>query len=716
MPGCALLALVLTASLVSPAEGQAAAPEPVCTGGNLLASRRPLASFGLRGDALLATDGVVASEGGLWDAPLALVLTSSVSTLTYDLGPLSIVSAVYVQADANDDYRVWGSADGNDFRLLGVIEARHSHGLRGRTLTLTGVAIRYLRFGEPKGDGLYSVSEIAAFCRPPSPFPPTMTVVDTPRAPRPGLAWNDGTSARVQLVLALLGLAWLWWDRRLRRSARPERFARLRGATLAGLGLAALFAYFNFGSFHFPRYVHGWDAFHYYVGGKYFRELGYERLYECVAVADHERPELRARVERRKLTNLRTNRIETTADILAHPERCRQHFTEERWQSFQHDLTFFRELQGASRWDEAQTDHGFNGTPVWTALGAALANLAPASRRQIAVLTSLDPAYFAGMCALVWWAFGWRVLCVALLVLATNYPSRFYWTGGSFLRWDWLFYTTAGVCLLKKDKPFLAGVSLAYAALLRVFPALLLVGPLLAVAGALVRRRRPDPRYLRLGLGVALGGALLVAASLPLVGGLQAYRDFARNTLKHASTPLTNNMGLRTVVSYRPSEVGRFLRSDSLIDPWESWKEARLRAFKEARPAFVLICTAFLLPLARAVRDAEPWVAGAVGTTFIAFGAELTCYYYSFVVVVALLHSRSERVGIWLLLLTAFTQFVAWAPLLGMPTWLDEQYTLMSMGTLIAFAAVALERCARQSQGPTVSSILQQLSVKSPAT
>jgi hypothetical protein len=453
----------------------------------------------------------------------------------------------------------------------------------------------------------------------------------------------------------------------------------------------AFFAYFNFGAFHFPRYVHGWDAFHYYVGGKYFRELGYERLYECVAVADHERPELRVRVEGRKLTNLRTNAIETTAGILAHPERCRQHFTEERWQSFQHDLTFFRELDGASRWDEAQTDHGFNGTPVWTALGSRLANLAPASRQQIAVLVSLDPVYFVGMCALVWWAFGWRVLCVALLVLATNYPSRFYWTGGSFLRWDWLFYTTAGVCLLRKDRPFLAGVSLAYAALLRVFPALLLVGPLLAAGVALVRRRRLDPRYARLGLGVVLGAALLVAASLPVAGGLQAYRDFARNTLKHASTPLTNNMGLRTVVSYRPPEVGRFLRSDGLIDPWESWKAARLRAFEEARPVFIVVCAAFLLLMALATRDAEPWAAAALGTTFIAFGAELTCYYYSFVVVVALLHSKSERVGTWLLLLTAITQVVAWAPLRGMPTWLDEQYTLISAVTLLAFAMVASE-------------------------
>ena len=39
---------------------------------------------------------------------------------------------------------------------------------------------------------------------------------------------------------------------------------------------------------------------------------------------------------------------------------------------------------------------------------------------------------------------------LALLVFSTNFPSRFYWTGGAFLRWDWLFWMIASACLLKK--------------------------------------------------------------------------------------------------------------------------------------------------------------------------------------------------------------------------------------------------------------------------
>jgi hypothetical protein len=51
----------------------------------------------------------------------------------------------------------------------------------------------------------------------------------------------------------------------------------------------------------------------------------HDRLCGCVAIADSEEPNLRRRVELRKMTNLRTNLIETMAVILTHPERCKQH-------------------------------------------------------------------------------------------------------------------------------------------------------------------------------------------------------------------------------------------------------------------------------------------------------------------------------------------------------------------------------------------------------
>ena len=87
---------------------------------------------------------------------------------------------------------------------------------------------------------------------------------------------------------------------------------------------------------------------------------------------------------------------------------------------------------------------------------------------------------------------------------------------------------------------------------------------------------------------------------------------------------------------------------------------------------------------------------------FIPVGVELTCYYYAFLAGFALLHERSEKVGIWLLAATAATQFVAWRPFESMPGWRDEQYTLMSAATLLALLLIVIH-FARQSGSSPVN-------------
>ena len=55
----------------------------------------------------------MAPEGAQWDSAPAVILESPAASVTYDLGAIIAVSGVYVQADANDTYRVSGSADGS---------------------------------------------------------------------------------------------------------------------------------------------------------------------------------------------------------------------------------------------------------------------------------------------------------------------------------------------------------------------------------------------------------------------------------------------------------------------------------------------------------------------------------------------------------------------------------------------------------------------------
>jgi hypothetical protein len=690
--------------------GDARAAEPLftpdCTTENLIARKAPFQRQDVRGNFFQVTDEAIAPEGAQWDSPVAIILDTPAGSVTYDLGQATSLSAFYVQADANDSYKIFGSLDGTpqSFRMIAEVDTVQGHGLRGRTLNVDPTMVRYLRLGEGLGDNFYSISEFAAYCRAPTPFPPQFRRVDAPPARVPEISfwkfnwWENDASARFEMCLAIGGFALLVWGFLLRRRGTPEHARTMRNRLLIVLGVLSFGAYWNFGFFHFRNYVHVWDTYHYYIGSKYFNELSYDRLYECASVADAEIPSLRRRVELRKIMNLRTNMLGGTGEILAHPERCKEHFTPERWESFKHDIAYFRNAHGVKRWEEAQTDHGYNATPVWNVVGTTLANTAPAGETQVFLLTLIDPAFAFAMIGMIGWAFGWRVLCVALIVFASNFPSRFYWTGGAFLRWDWLFYLVGGVCLLRKQRYALGGFFLAYTTLLRVFPMFMFVGPLMVLIQEFIKTKKLDRRYLSLIGGAAVAVAVLVPLSLVKSGGITGYINFAHNTEKHKETPLTNYMGLRTLIAYKPSEAGRVLRNDKLEDPWGAWKRAKLHTFRDRQAFFLIVAAGFVALLWFAVRGAEPWVACALSATLIAVGVELTCYYYSFLVAVALLYEKRREAGAALLAVTAATGFIDWAPtrflidrppwiwIKTMPTWLDEQYMWMAVVTLIGFA------------------------------
>ena len=733
---------LLLAAMAAPAAAQSSfMSSGECGTENLLAGRVPHARQDIRNDPRLATDGRVAPEGSQWDAPVVVLLDTPAGSLTYDLGAVRSLSAFLLQADANDSYKIFGAVEDtpSSYKLLVEVDSvvNVGHGLRTRPVQIPPIAVRYVRIGEPLGDSSYSIAEFQAYCTAPNPFPPKLPTVDAPAAAVVQAPWwkfywfTNDESSRFELGLAVAALALLCWGLWLDKKGRPRHLARLRDGLLMFIGVVSFLCYFNFGMWHFRNYVHQWDTFHYYAGSKYFKEMSYDRLYECIAVADSEEPGLRRRVELRKVMNLRTNMMEGTEQILAHPEACKKHFTPERWQAFKKDVAHFRAKHDVKRWEELQTDHGYNATPVWNVMGTMLSNTAPASDAQVDTLTKIDPFFILGITLLTWWAFGWRTVCVALAVLATNFPSRFYWTGGAFLRWDWLFYFVGGICLVKKDKAFLGGMFLGYSTLLRVFPALTFSGPLLVVLRQLWGTSTPDSprwhvrvpvlgwyvgdipklqpfetlralfgridrRYLALFGGAALSVAVLMPISLIVSGGVGGYKAFIFNTKKHKETPLTNHMGLRTVVTYSPSEAGRSLRNDREADPWGTWKKTKVATFQRRLPLYLLFCVGFVGMLFAALRNAEPWVACSMGAMMCAVGIELTCYYYSFLFAVAFLYSKRKEAGAILLGVTALTGFIDWAPtkylpntgvwgMLKMSQWLDEQYMWMSVATLAGF-------------------------------
>jgi hypothetical protein len=490
-----------------------------------------------------------------------------------------------------------------------------------------------------------------------------------------------------------------------------------------------------------------------------------------------------------------------------------------------------------TRWKEIHLDHGYNATPVWTLAGLFFANREPATTEGLTHVNLLDPIYIFLSLLMIWWAFGPRGFALAAIVLGCNFPNRYYWTGGAFLRHDWLFFLVASVCLIKKDKPFLGGVAFSYTVLLRLFPGLAALGPALAAVEYVRRNKALDPAFLKYLAGGAVGTALLVGASFvllatpppntlsvdvqqtdsgalkvlvtrvdkktgapstwlkgpnlvvgstlpgftiqPLEGasgfiiagtagatdttaaegsgaaqltvkiggdetltipiaigetaqqvaqkvadaftekarreadgsGVSMWKRFAANTVKHASTPLTNLMGLKTVLTYRPSTVGAQLTDRTLIDAWKPWKDMKTELWRQMKPVFAGIVLLALVLVYFALRSWGPslYVAAALGVGFCVVAAELTNYYYCFLLPMAALYSEKREVGFIMSALSAVTLIInfGWVQGLGInqSRELDQQYSAMSLASVVAMFGVwwSFTAWGRQAEGPVES-------------
>ena len=480
-------------------------------------------------------------------------------------------------------------------------------------------------------------------------------------------------------IVAALGSALLFLDLVLRRSGHSVWLRRVREIALVLLAMVAGLAWWNFMQFHYLHYTHMSDTFHYYVGSKYFEELGHSRLYACTAIADAEAG-TQTGVSERILQNLETNQLEPTTSTLADPDACKRHFDAARWSMFTHDVGWFRDRIRRSRWHAIQRDHGYNPPPTWTAIGGVLAATGPASWARILALGAIDPLLLGSMWALVAWAFGWRALCVAAIFWGTNLFAGFGWTGGSFLRQPWLVTSIAGICLLRRGRPAGAGASLAVAASLRIFPAVLLVGVALRALWSLYNsgRRRFEADHLRFAAGALAGAGAIFTLSLVVVGGVQPWLDFIDNSRTHLATPLKNHVGLKTVLAYDAEHADRLIRGGTAEDRYLEWRAAREARGAERVVSYWLLLAGFGTLLAFAVRDQPDWVAATLGIGLIPVAFELTNYYYAILLGYGLLVVRWPGVGPALLGLSA----LGWA-IVDRRQWQDEIMVWASVSVLV---------------------------------
>jgi O-antigen/teichoic acid export membrane protein len=153
---------------------------------------------------------------------------------------------------------------------------------------------------------------------------------------------------------------------------------------------------------------------------------------------------------------------------------------------------------------------------------------------------------------------------------------------------------------------------------------------------------------------------------------------------------LTNNMGLKTVLAYRPSTRLEVARDDTSADSFERWKQLQLENFHARRWLFVAGLLAFLVLLSAAVELHGDWVALVLGAGLVIIATQLTCYYAAGFIAFALLWKTLPWTG-WALALLSFMTCVA---ALGLPD-TDSLYVLLS-AAYVVFAVIVTAALARR--------------------
>jgi hypothetical protein len=456
----------------------------------------------------------------------------------------------------------------------------------------------------------------------------------------------DRAFTRLRLALMAAGFvvvaAGPWLRGRVRRGSL---LPRLRWVLLGVLALASLALYYNFFRLHHPGGFKATDVYHYYMGSKYADEVGYFDLYHCTLAALLESG-VESRFQLPAVRDQRTLTMESPEEALARSRECAAGFEQARWARFKADTLWFRPYVRGDGWSLILEDHGYNPTPVWSFVAGSLTSRIPLGSRSFQGLLLADRALVLLALGCLGWAFGFEAMCLAAIVWGTGYHWGYTWIGDSLLRNLWLGSSLVGICLLQKGRHAASGALLALATLLRLFPAIFILGAALQAAFEWRREGGLAPGARRFAAAVGIVSVLVVGASVwSFEHGARPYAGFAEKMSVFAPKPAQNKIGLSALASSTLREwtavelVGREGRR--VFVPQHA--PLRTALVRGVQIALVLLGLALY---ARAVWGAGPAEAAALSVALIPLLSSPANYYYGFVLAVAMLAGRRPRIGI----------------------------------------------------------------------
>ena len=270
-----------------------------------------------------------------------------------------------------------------------------------------------------------------------------------------------------------------------------------------------------------------WSNYHYYLGAKYFTELGYTGLYDQTVAVDVEQDQ--------RFVDLQWMRdLETYEREPANPlQRARsEDWTQPRWEQFTADVLWFQERFGDGVWRRILRDRGYNATPASNTLYWLLSR-ADLEERNLALIGSLDPLLLLLAFVVAGLVFGPVRALVSAAWLLIFFGNAFLLIGGPLL-YDYLAALILMACAVHRNRPMTAGILFGYACMTRVFPGLLLAGLVVWTILA-VRRGGTFPRFTsRFGRGLLGAVAVLFVIGCLNSRGVHAWVDWGDQISMHA--------------------------------------------------------------------------------------------------------------------------------------------------------------------------------------
>lgn len=449
-------------------------------------------------------------------------------------------------------------------------------------------------------------------------------------------------------------------------------------------------------------HIHYWDVYHYYIGTKYFAELGQSGLYEATVVADFEDDRAGFRPGRR-IRDLRDSAHELSrGSVLRHRREIVARFgSRERWREFKRDIAYFRDADPRLwRSSEVQRDHGYNGTPLMTAVWGGLANLWTGETSTfLSIAVWIDLVAVAALTGWLSLRLGAAAGMTFALFWLANPLNDYTFTGGALFRHAFLVAIAAGVATLRSGARAASGAWFAVAAGLRLFP---VVFPLAVLASDVVRpeRRallRADARFFA---AFAATAVLLVAATswVSTPDGGNAWWQQVRQVGSRESVQAPNGISLRFPFLYAPEhDVAAVMESARRGEPID-WLAETDRTFAARRPAYLAVLAALgLIGLAyvRRVDACEALLAGGVAL----YGVWIVSHYYYALLAVVPLMLREKPRAVELLAAGLFaigaSQLI---PGLGAP--IDRRFAVASALVGATLAAICAWRLAASFKRP----------------